>query len=97
MTKATLLERIADSYAHRSSIPLTPLQIQEYAETLFEGIRVALSEGDKVEIRGFGSFRLRQRKVRQGRNPKTGEKVRVPEKVVPFFKPGVELREMVDQ
>ncbi len=97
MTKATLLERIAENYAHRSSVPLTPLQIQTYAEALFEIIMIALSKGDKVEIRGFGSFRLRRRKVRQGRNPKTGEKVRVPEKVVPFFKPGVELRGMVDQ
>lgn len=97
MTKAALLEKIGEDYAHRSGLPLTPLQVRTYAEALFEAIMIALAKGDKVEIRGFGSFRLRRRKVRQGRNPKTGEKVRVPEKVVPFFKPGVELREMVDQ
>ncbi len=99
MTKAQLVERIAENYVHRAGAgaPLTLLQIQECFDAILESIKDALSQGDKVEIRGFGSFRLRRRKIREGRNPKTGEKVIVPERVVPFFKPGEELREMVDQ
>jgi len=81
---------------HRVDIVFTPAQIQERVDALFESIKAALARGDEVELRGFGSFRLRRRKVREGRNPKTGEAVHVPEKVVPFFKAGAELREMVD-
>ena len=60
--------------------------------TIFESITEALSGGDKVELRGFGSFRVKRRKARNGQNPKTGERVRVPPKTVPFFKPGKELK-----
>jgi integration host factor subunit beta len=56
----------------------------------------ALKTGDKIEIRGFGSFRIRQRKPRIGRNPKTGAKVEVPAKRVPYFKPSKELRDLVN-
>ena len=56
-----------------------------------------MAEGKKVELRGFGSFRIRQRNARVGRNPKSGEKVDVPSKKVPFFKAGKELRELVDE
>jgi integration host factor subunit beta len=55
-----------------------------------------LQSGDKIEIRGFGSFRIRQRKPRTGRNPKTGDKVEVPAKRVPYFKPSKELRDLVN-
>jgi integration host factor subunit beta len=65
-------------------------------ETLFESVIGALKSGDKIEIRGFGSFRTRQRNARIGRNPKTGEKVDVPAKRVPFFKPSKELRDTVN-
>jgi integration host factor subunit beta len=63
---------------------------------LFNSITEALSQGDKVELRGFGSFRIRSRNPREGRNPKTGDAVHIPAKRVPFFKAGKELREMVD-
>jgi len=63
---------------------------------IFDSIRDALSSGEKVELRGFGSFKVRQRRSRDGRNPKTGEPVKVPPKTVPFFKPGKELRERVN-
>lgn len=63
---------------------------------IFDSIRDALSTGEKVELRGFGSFKVRQRRSRDGRNPKTGEPVKVPPKTVPFFKPGKELRERVN-
>jgi len=56
----------------------------------------SLRAGDKIEIRGFGSFRTRQRKPRVGRNPKTGERVEVPAKKIPFFKPSKELKDMVN-
>ncbi len=56
----------------------------------------SLRVGDKIEIRGFGSFRTRQRKPRVGRNPKTGERVEVPAKKIPFFKPSIELKDLVN-
>ena len=65
-------------------------------ETIFESIIDALQKGDKIEIRGFGSFRTRQRRGRMGRNPKTGEKVEVPAKKIPFFKPSKELKDFVN-
>jgi integration host factor subunit beta len=63
---------------------------------IFDGIVRALRTGDKVEIRGFGSFHTRQRRARIGRNPKTGARVKVPPKRIPFFKPSKELRKLVD-
>ena len=65
-------------------------------ESLFESIVKALKSGDKLEVRGFGSFRIRERRARQGRNPKTGEKVNVPEKRVPYFKPSKELKDLIN-
>ncbi len=65
-------------------------------ESIFESVVRALRAGDKIEIRGFGSFGLNYRPPRTGRNPKSGEKVQVPEKYVPHFKAGKELRERVD-
>ena len=65
-------------------------------ETIFDSVIRALQGGDKIEIRGFGSFRIRQRNPRIGRNPKTGERVEVPAKRVPYFKPSKELRDLVN-
>jgi integration host factor subunit beta len=65
-------------------------------DTIFDAVIGALKAGDKIEIRGFGSFRIRQRKPRIGRNPKTGAKVDVPAKRVPYFKPSKELRDLVN-
>jgi integration host factor subunit beta len=65
-------------------------------ETIFENIIQALQKGDKIEIRGFGSFRTRDRRGRIGRNPKTGAKVDVPAKKIPFFKPSKELKDFVN-
>src|SRR2546422_1461238 len=64
--------------------------------TIFESIIESLQTGEKIEIRGFGSFRTRQRRGRVGRNPKTGEKVEVPAKRIPFFKPSKELKDFVN-
>ena len=76
---------------------LTEEQVTLVVMSIIEIIKEALASGDKVEIRGFGSFRARTRKTRMGRNPRTGEQVLVPEKHVPFFKVGKELRELVNQ
>ncbi|MGA1867031.1 MAG: integration host factor subunit beta [bacterium] len=90
MTKADLVHEIS------KSTELTKKETELVIKTVFDSITDALSKGDKVELRGFGSFRVRDRKARQGRNPKTGTIVNVPEKKVPFFKAGKELRTMVD-
>ena len=91
MTKAELAGRVADK------IHLTKKQTESIVNVLFTCITDALKEGDKVELRGFGSFRTRSRNAREGRNPKTGDAVQIPSKKVPFFKAGKELREVVDR
>jgi integration host factor subunit beta len=91
MTKAELVDNVAEK------VNLTKKQTEVVVNILFNSITEALSQGDKVELRGFGSFRIRRRNPREGRNPKTGDAVHIPAKKVPFFKAGKELREMVDQ
>ena len=90
MTKADLVEEVI------KGTRLPRKESEEIVETVFDSIIQALQTGDKIEIRGFGSFRTRQRNARIGRNPKTGEKVDVPAKRVPFFKPSKELRDSVN-
>lgn len=90
MTKADLVEKVTDLG------DLTRRDGEIIVDTLFDSVIGALKSGDKVEIRGFGSFRTRQRNSRVGRNPKTGDKVDVPAKKVPFFKPSKELRDSVN-
>jgi len=91
MTKAELVDKIAEKKPN-----LTRKQVEVVVNTVLDGIKDALSREDKVEIRGFGSFRVRHRRAKEGRNPKTGETVSVPPKKVPFFKAGKEMRELVD-
>ncbi len=90
MTKADLVDKVT------ALGDLTRRDGEVIVDTLFEAVIGALKSGDKIEIRGFGSFRTRQRNARTGRNPKTGEKVDVPAKRVPFFKPSKELRDSVN-
>ncbi len=90
MTKADLVEKVA------STIKLTKKETEVIVAIIFQSITDSLSGGDKVEIRGFGSFRIRERNAKIGRNPKSGERVEVPSKKVPFFKAGKDLRAMVD-
>lgn len=90
VTKADLIEEV---------IRITELPRKEsetVVETVFESIIEALQKNDKIEIRGFGSFRSRERRGRVGRNPKTGAKVEVPPKRIPFFKPSKELKDFVN-
>jgi integration host factor subunit beta len=91
MTKAELVEKVS------GKINLTKKQTEVVVNTVFQSITDSLSNGKKVELRGFGSFRIRERNARIGRNPKSGVQVDVPAKRVPFFKAGKELRELVDK
>ena len=90
LTKADLIEEVL------RVTELPRKESESIVETIFESIIEALQKGDKIEIRGFGSFRTRQRRGRIGRNPKTGEKVDVPAKKIPFFKPSKELKDFVN-
>ena len=90
MTKADLIEEVS------RVAELTRKDSEVIVETIFDSVVRALRTGDKIEIRGFGSFRTRQRKPRVGRNPKTGDRVEVPAKKIPFFKPSKELKDMVN-
>ncbi|HEY3128414.1 MAG TPA: integration host factor subunit beta [Acidobacteriota bacterium] len=91
MTKAELVEEVA------KNSNLTKKDAEVIVQTVLDSIIDSLKEGRKVELRGFGSFRLRQRSSRTGRNPKTGEKVKVPAKRIPYFKPGKELKDLINQ
>lgn len=90
MTKAELAEQVSEK------INLTKKETEQIVGIIFGSITDALNKGDKVELRGFGSFRIRHRGAREGRNPKTGTKVKVPPKKVPFFRAGKELKEMIN-
>src|SRR6195256_3119124 len=79
-----------------NSTELPRKESESIVETIFDSIIGALQKGEKIEIRGFGSFRTRERRGRVGRNPKTGEKVEVPAKKIPFFKPSKELKDFVN-
>jgi integration host factor subunit beta len=91
MTKADLVEEVS------RVTELTRKDSEVIVDTLFDSVIKALKEGDKLEVRGFGSFRVRQRNARVGRNPKTGEKVEVPAKRVPYFKPSKELKDLINE
>ncbi len=91
MTKSELIDRLASHYPQ-----LVYRDAEMAVKTLLETMGKSLESGERIEIRGFGSFGLNHRPARQGRNPKTGEKVEVAEKFVPHFKPGKELRDRVD-
>ncbi|MEK0084449.1 integration host factor subunit beta [Benzoatithermus flavus] len=91
MTKSDLIKRLAAANPH-----LYMRDIERIVSTIFEEISAALARGDRVELRGFGAFSVRARGGRIGRNPRTGDEVAVPNKVVPYFKTGKELRERLN-
>jgi integration host factor subunit beta len=90
MTKADLVEEVS------RVTELTRKDSEVIVDQLFDSVIKALKSGDKLEVRGFGSFRVRQRNARVGRNPKTGENVEVPAKRVPYFKPSKELKDLIN-
>ena len=91
MTKSDLIKRLADANPH-----LTQRDIEKIVSTVFDEVTEALARRDRVELRGFGAFSVREREARVGRNPRTGAEVAVPDKVVPYFKTGKELRERLN-
>ncbi len=91
MTKSELVEVIASKQSQ-----LSGKDVELAVKTIIDHMSQALAEGERIEIRGFGSFSLHYRAPRVGRNPKTGESVNLPEKYVPHFKPGKDLREKVN-
>ncbi len=90
MTKADLIEDVS------AAIGMSRKDSEVVVETIFDSIVKSLRSGEKIEIRGFGSFRTRQRNPRVGRNPKTGARVEVPAKKIPYFKPSKELKDVVN-
>jgi integration host factor beta subunit len=91
MTKSVLIDKVSEKVEG-----LTRKQTEIIVDTVFDGIKEALSKGEKIEIRGFGNFRLKQRRPRKARNPKTGESVDVPSKRVLHFKVGKALRDALN-
>ncbi len=91
MTKADLVERVAQE------ADMTKKDAEQLVEIIFESIVSTLNKGEKIELRGFGSFRVRERNARKGRNPKTGTAVNIPAKRVAYFKPGKELKDIVNK
>ena len=91
MIKSELVQRLADRNPH-----LYLRDVENIVNAILDEITAALVRGDRVELRGFGAFSVKQREARAGRNPRTGEHVEVDEKVVPFFKTGKEMRERLN-
>jgi integration host factor subunit beta len=91
MTKSELILKLAERNPH-----LYQRDVERIVSTVFDEITGALARGDRVELRGFGSFSVKRRQSRVGRNPRSGEAVQVAEKAVPFFKTGKELREKLN-
>lgn len=91
MIKSELIQRIAEDNPH-----LYQRDVERIVSTVFDEIAEALTRGDRVELRGFGAFSVKHRDARIGRNPRTGESVPVPDKHVPFFKTGKDLRERLN-
>ncbi|WP_374762984.1 integration host factor subunit beta [Yunchengibacter salinarum] len=92
MIKSELIQRIADANPH-----LYHRDVERLVSTIFEEITEALVDGRRVELRGFGAFSIKERPARTGRNPRTGEKVDVAAKRVPYFKTGKDLRERLNE
>ncbi len=90
MTKADLVEKVA------VEADLTKKDAEQLVEIVLDSIIDSLNAGEKIELRGFGSFRVRERNSRKGRNPKTGEAVDIPAKRVAYFKPGKDLKELIN-
>ncbi len=91
MTKADLVEKVANE------AEMTKKDAEQLVEIIFSSIVSTLNNGEKIELRGFGSFRVRHRNARKGRNPKTGTAVNIPAKRVAYFKPGKDLKELINK
>lgn len=91
MTKSELIQRLAEANPH-----LYQRDVERIVATVFDEITSALAQGDRVELRGFGAFSVKERGSRTGRNPRTGESVEVDAKYIPYFKTGKQLRDLLN-
>lgn len=91
MTKADLIERMA------GKLDITKKEAEAIVSVVFGSVVEAIERGEKVELRGFGCFKVKSRRPRRGRNPRTGEEIEIPPKRVPYFKPGKEMREAINR
>lgn len=91
MLRSELITKLAEE-----NLDLRPEDLEKIVSIVLDEITEALARGDRIELRGFGAFSVRQRKARMGRNPRTGEAVQIKAKTVPFFRPGKELRARVN-
>ncbi|MBL6929415.1 MAG: integration host factor subunit beta [Rhodospirillales bacterium] len=91
MTKSELIARLAEANPH-----LYHRDVERIVTTIFEEITASLADGDRVELRGFGAFSVKERGSRVGRNPRTGDSVSVPAKFIPYFKTGKQLRQILN-
>lgn len=91
MTKADLVEKVSEE------AEMTKKDAEQLVEIVFDSIVGSLNKGEKIELRGFGSFRVRERNARKGRNPKTGAAVNIPAKRVAYFKPGKDLKDLINK
>ena len=92
MTKSELVQKLSENNPH-----LYQRDVEVIITAIFDEIAAALARGDRVELRGFGAFSVKRRDARVGRNPRTGDSVRVAEKHIPFFKTGKQLRDRLNQ
>ena len=92
MTKSDLIERVAQQLPH-----ISKKDTETVVNTIFDSMTESLKQGDRIEIRGFGSFQVKIREAREGRNPKTGDEVKISAKRAPFFKVGKELKERIEE
>ena len=92
MIRSELVQKVA-----KENKALTPHEVERIVDTVFDEITAAMARGDRVELRGFGTFSAKKREARMGRNPRSGEPVHIPEKFVPFFKAGKRLRDLMNQ
>lgn len=91
MTKADLIEAVAEK------LGITKKEAEGVVNTVFQSITEAIEMSEKVELRGFGCFKVKTMRARKGRNPRTGEEISIPPKRIPFFKPGKEMKEAVNR
>lgn len=92
MTKSDLIEKISEKVKN-----FTKKDVEIIVDAIFDNMTASLASGEKIEIRGLGSFKIKEHKARKGRNPKTGEIIDIPSKKTPFFKVGKELKERVNK
>ncbi|MBI3752526.1 MAG: integration host factor subunit beta [Deltaproteobacteria bacterium] len=92
MIKSGLIEKVSEKVKN-----FTKRDVEVIVDAIFDSMTARLASGDKIEIRGFGSFKVKEYKARKGRNPKTGEAIDVPAKKAPFFKVGKELKERINK